>query len=166
MCRTMDTHKPIRRTGTARRSIFGPVDREQLQMEYQAALRSDLEDACHRWGYDFLLDKPLENSHLQWEGLPDTTVPRFYRSCSLGLGHAEGQRAAEAAVKPKEGGRVGLPQRERETSPCSPERCPASQEDLEKTPGENTGLKRRQTNLTDFYQAKRRVVGMPRKSGE
>ncbi|XP_034389191.1 cyclin-dependent kinase inhibitor 1 isoform X2 [Cyclopterus lumpus] len=161
----MDTHKPILRTGTARRNLFGPVDREQLQMEYQAIIRSDLEEACNRWGFDFLLDKPLENSNFQWEGIPDTKVPLFYRSAMLGLGYAEGQRAAEAAVKPKEGGRVELPEREKENTPCSPERCTVNQDN---TPGrrEDTGLKRRQTNLTDFYQAKRRVVGMPRKSGE
>ncbi|XP_068449453.1 cyclin-dependent kinase inhibitor 1 isoform X2 [Clinocottus analis] len=164
----MATQKPILRTGTARRNLFGPVDGEQLQMEYQAALQSDLEEACHRWGFDFLSDKPLENSNFQWEDIPDTKVPLLYRACVLGLGHAEGQRAAEASVKPEEGGRVGQPQREKENIQCSTERCTVNQENLDETPGrrESTGLKRRQTNLTDFYQAKRRVVGMPRKSGE
>ncbi|XP_075967144.1 cyclin-dependent kinase inhibitor 1 isoform X1 [Anarhichas minor] len=167
MCRTMATHKPILsppRTGSARRNLFGPVDREQLQADYQAALQSGLEEARHRWGFDFLSDTPLENSGFQWEAIPGATVPLLYRSCVLGLGHAEGERAAEATVQPEDGGRVAL----KENIPCSPERCALNQEKLEKTPGggENTGLKRKQTNITDFYQAKRRVVGMPRKSGE
>ncbi|XP_054473448.1 cyclin-dependent kinase inhibitor 1 isoform X2 [Anoplopoma fimbria] len=167
----MATHKRILgapRNGPVRRNLFGPVDREQLQMDYQAALRRDLEEACHRWGFDFRSDKPLENSDFQWEKVQESKVPLLYRSCLLGPGHAEGPRVAEAAVQPREGGRVGLPQSEKENIPCSPERCALSQENLEKTPGrgENTGLKRKQTNITDFYQAKRRVVGMPRKSGE
>lgn len=156
--------------GPARRNLFGPVDREQLQAEYQAALRKDLDEASKRWGFDFISDKPLESSDFQWEGIPGTKVPLLYRSCMHGLGQAAGgQRAEEAAVKPKAGGRVGSLQREKENIPMSPERCAFNNlENLEKTPKkrENSGLKRKQTNITDFYQAKRRVVGMPRKSGE
>ncbi|XP_041673051.1 cyclin-dependent kinase inhibitor 1 isoform X2 [Cheilinus undulatus] len=149
--------------GPARRVLFGPVDREQLQMEYQAALRKDLDEASQRWGFDFMSDKPLESSDFQWEGIPGTKVPLLYRSCMLGLGQTGGQRATA------KGGKVGSSQREKENIPRSPERCAALDlGKLEKTPEkrENRGLKRKQTNITDFYQAKRRVVGMPRKSGQ
>ncbi|XP_051271872.1 cyclin-dependent kinase inhibitor 1 isoform X1 [Dicentrarchus labrax] len=170
MCRIMATHKRILRAlrrGPARRNLFGPVDREQLHVEYQAALQKDLEEASRRWGFDFISDKPLESDDFKWEGVPGAKVPLLYRSCMHDLGQAGGQRAAEAAVKPK-GGRVGSPQSEKENIPCSPERCENDLENLEKTPErrENTGLKRKQTNITDFYQAKRRVVWMPPKSGE
>ncbi|XP_044021858.1 cyclin-dependent kinase inhibitor 1 isoform X2 [Siniperca chuatsi] len=150
-------------SGPARRNLFGPVDREELQTEYQAALRKDLEEASQRWGFDFISDKPLESSNFQWEGIPGAKVPLLYRSCMLGLGQADGRRA----VTPK-GGRVGSPQSEKENTPCTPERCALNLENLEKTPErrEITGLKRKQTNITDFYQTKRRVVWMPRKSGE
>ncbi|XP_022058829.1 cyclin-dependent kinase inhibitor 1 isoform X1 [Acanthochromis polyacanthus] len=170
MCRTMATHKRILSAlgnGQARRNLFGPVDREQLQAEYQAALRKDLEEASKRWGFDFMSDKPLEGSDFQWEGIPGNGVPLLYRSCMLGLGKTEGKRAAEKTVSARRG-RVGPPQSEKENIPQTPEKCKLSLDNLEKTPdrGENTGLKRKQTNLTDFYQAKRRVVWMPRKSGE
>ncbi|XP_042353372.1 cyclin-dependent kinase inhibitor 1 isoform X2 [Plectropomus leopardus] len=166
----MATHKRILSAlanGPARRNLFGPVDREQLQAEYQAALRKDLDEACQRWGFDFFSDKPLERSDFQWEGIPGTKVPLLYRSCMLSVGHAGGQRAAEATVKPK-GGRASSIQSEKENIPTSRQRCALNVENLEKTPEkrESTGLKRKQTNITDFYQAKRRVVGMPRKSGE
>ncbi|XP_010754077.2 cyclin-dependent kinase inhibitor 1 isoform X2 [Larimichthys crocea] len=164
----MSTHKRILRTlgnGPARRNLFGPVDREQLQADYQAILRKDLEEASTRWGFDFRLDKPLESSEFQWEGIPSAKVPLLYRSCMFGLGQEKDQRVTEAAVTPKRRRVEPPPRREKENIPCSPERCEL---DLEKTPekGENTGLKRKQTNITDFYQAKRRVVWMPRKSGE
>lgn len=163
----MASHKRILSAlgnGPARRNLFGPVDREQLQVEYQAALQKDLEEASNRWGFDFISDKPLESSDFQWEGIPGTKVPLLYRSCMLDRGQTEGQVVPVERVTPK-GGRVGQPRREKENIPCSPDK---RARDVEKTPEkrENTGLKRKQTNITDFYQAKRRVVGMPRKSGE
>lgn len=166
----MAPHKRILSTlgnGPARRNLFGPVDREQLQIDYQAALQKELEEASQRWGFDFISEKPLEGSEFQWEGIPGTKVPLLYRSCMLSQGQAGGQRAAEEAVTPSDEW-VGSPQSDKENIPTNPERCALSLENLEKTPEkrESTGLKRKQTNITDFYQAKRRVVGMPRKSGQ
>ncbi|XP_067361662.1 cyclin-dependent kinase inhibitor 1 isoform X1 [Channa argus] len=170
MSRTMATHGRILsvlKKGPARRNLFGPVDREQLQVEYQNALQKDLEEASQRWGFDFILDKPLESSDFQWEGISGTKVPLLYRSHVLYRGDAKGQRVAEATVNPTQG-RAETSQSEKENVPHTPERCLLNLENLEKTPekGENAGVKRKQTNLTDFYQAKRRVVWMPRKSGE
>ncbi|KAM7005918.1 cyclin-dependent kinase inhibitor 1 isoform 2-T2 [Tautogolabrus adspersus] len=164
----MASHKILSTRGNrpARRALFGPVDHKQLQIECQAALRKDLEEASNRWGFDFLSDKPLDSSDFQWEGIPGTKVPLLYRSCTFGLGQAGGRRVA--AVSPK-GGKVGSSQNDKENIPRTPERCAELKLDkLEKTPkrGGNTGLKRKQTNITDFYQAKRRVVGQPWKSGE
>lgn len=113
------------------------------------ALRKDLDEASQRWGFDFISDKPLDSSDFQWEGVPGTKVPLLYRSSMLGMGHAEGRRAEEVKVPPK-GGRVGPPKREKENIPLSPEKYSLDLENLEKTPEkrENTGLKRKQTNIT------------------
>ncbi|KAM9859476.1 cyclin-dependent kinase inhibitor 1 [Aulostomus maculatus] len=169
MCRIMASHKRILNSlgnGPTRRNLFGPVDREQLQVEYHAALRKDLEEASQRWGFDFTLDKPLESSDFQWERVPGTNFPLLYRSCMLGLRPAEAPRVAEVKPRDSKGGRVGLSLNDKENIP--EEGCALKVENLEKTlvKRENTGIKRKQTNITDFYQAKRRVVGMPRKSGE
>ncbi|XP_020497735.1 cyclin-dependent kinase inhibitor 1 [Labrus bergylta] len=168
MCRIMASHKILstQGNGPTRRALFGPVDHEQLQREYQAALRKDLEEASHRWGFDFLSDKPLDSSDFQWEGIPGTKVPLLYRSCMYGLGQAGGRRVAAVALK---GGKMGSSENDKENIPRTPERCAKlNLEKVEKMPkrGGNRGLKRKQTNLTDFYQAKKRVVGMQRKSGE
>lgn len=153
-CRTMASHKRILSTlgnGPARRNLFGPVDREQLQEEYQAALRRDLEEASIRWGFDFILEKPLESSDFQWEGIPGTKVPLLYRSCMLDRGQPE--RAAEAAPTPK-GGRVEPLQSEKENVPCLPERCALKLENVEKMESAEERaerervLKRKQTNIT------------------
>uniref|UniRef100_UPI0037E994ED cyclin-dependent kinase inhibitor 1 n=1 Tax=Semicossyphus pulcher TaxID=241346 RepID=UPI0037E994ED len=162
----MTSHKRILSSlgnGPTRRNLFGPVDHKQLQVEYQAALRKDLEEASKRWGFDFISDKPLDSSDFQWEAVPGTKVPLLYRPCMLGLGKAGGQRSAVAAPTPK-AGKVYIG---KENIPRMPEKR-AALEKQEKTPQkrENRGLKRKQTNITDFYQAKKRVVWMPCKSDE
>ncbi|XP_054881437.1 cyclin-dependent kinase inhibitor 1 isoform X2 [Poeciliopsis prolifica] len=159
----MAPHKPVLSSQTgnrrARRNLFGPVDRAQLQVEYQAALRKDLDEASRRWGFDFKLDRPVEGSDFQWEGIPECGVPLLYRPCVLaqGLRLTGGTGGAGGAVQTK------AARLEKENIPLTPEKW-----NLEKTPekGDNAALKRKQTNITDFYQAKRRVVWMPRKSGE
>ncbi|XP_057702286.1 cyclin-dependent kinase inhibitor 1 isoform X2 [Corythoichthys intestinalis] len=147
--------------GPTRRSLFGPVDREQLQADYQDALRRDLEDASRRWSFDFVSDQPLASGHFQWEGVPVATVPLLYRTRMLGK--AVDQRVTEVTVSHKRS-RTASSECEKENVPESkPDKCSFN---MEKTPKkkENTGLKRKQTNITDFYQAKRRVVGMSLKS--
>lgn len=142
----MASHKRILATlgnGPVRRNLFGPVDREQLQVDYQAALRKDLEDASNRWGFDFISDKPMENSDFLWKGVSGSKVPLLYRSCTLAP--QQPQRAAQPKVS-----RVSSSSNEKENIPCSPERCPLGIGSLEKTPEkrESTGLKRKQTNIT------------------
>ncbi|XP_061584477.1 cyclin-dependent kinase inhibitor 1 isoform X2 [Cololabis saira] len=164
----MSTHTTILRTrgrnGPVRRNLFGPVDREQLQLEYQAALHKDLQEASQRWGFDFISDKPLESSDFKWEGIPGTKVPVLYRSCKPGVEPSDSKRAAGAMVPGRK--RMESPQSEKENIPHTPEKRAINLESWQRTPeqGENRALKRKQTNITDFYQAKRRIVWMPLKS--
>ncbi|XP_019942060.1 LOW QUALITY PROTEIN: cyclin-dependent kinase inhibitor 1 [Paralichthys olivaceus] len=158
MCRIMAAHKCILSStvkGSARRNLFGALDREQLQVDYQAALRKDLEEASRRWGFDFMSNKPLESSDFQWKAIPGTKVPMLYRSCH--------QRQKK---RPREQGQPL--QNDKENVPSLPNRCALNLKNFEKSPEkiEKAGAKRKQTNLTDFYQTKRRVVWMPHKSGE
>ncbi|XP_055725463.1 cyclin-dependent kinase inhibitor 1-like isoform X2 [Salvelinus fontinalis] len=171
MCRTRTTMASRKRIlsslgkGPARRNLFGPVDHEQLQQEYQNALRRDLEDACHRWGFDFLSEKPLAGGDFQWEGVLGTKLPLLYQPCLLGQGEAQREGGLTAITG---GVRAGPLHRGKENIPCTPEKCGANHQNLEKTPDkkENTNPKTKQTNLTDFYQAKKRVVGTQCKSGQ
>lgn len=142
------------RKGPVRRNLFGPVDSEQLQRDYKAALHKDLEEASSRWSFDFIRDQPLENGDYQWEGVPGTKVPLLYRSCVADEGAPE--RPAEAAKEP-EVEKVEVAQSENESEsekennvPGSPRRRAVNLLKLEKTPekGERGGLKRKQTNIT------------------
>ncbi|XP_064823286.1 cyclin-dependent kinase inhibitor 1B-like [Oncorhynchus masou masou] len=151
MCRTrttMDSYKWILSSlgkGPARRNLFGPVDHEQLQQEYQNALRRDLEDACCRWGFDFLSEKPLAGGDFQWEGVLSTKLPLLYQPCLLGQGEAQREGGLVAIT-----GRVraGPLHRGKENIPCTPEKCVANHQNLEKTPDKKENTNHNENRLT------------------
>ncbi|XP_067906722.1 cyclin-dependent kinase inhibitor 1B-like isoform X2 [Heterodontus francisci] len=62
-----------------RRNLFGPVDHEQLQQDFQHLLRANIEAAGQKWNYDFGREVPSEGT-LEWEELKCQDVPAFYRS--------------------------------------------------------------------------------------
>ncbi|KAK1800110.1 hypothetical protein P4O66_006587 [Electrophorus voltai] len=166
MCIHMAVHRQILESlgnGTACRNLFGPVDREQLQVEYKDALQKDIEDASRRWGFDFVLEKPLEGGDFQWEGVSGACMPALYHACAVG--DMSWQREVESTAVTTCGAepRLGQSAGGKENVPRSPERHISS---LEKTPEKTHMPKRKQTNITDFYQAKRRIVATPRKSGQ
>ncbi|KAJ7999105.1 hypothetical protein DPEC_G00211960 [Dallia pectoralis] len=174
MCRTRKTmsgHKSILnsvRKSPARRNLFGSVDHEQLKQEYQDTLSRDLKVACQRWGFDFRSDKPLAEGDFQWEMVPKSDVPLVY--CPDVVGQGEEAQRVGGQEDSAEMVWVGRPC-DRENIYCTPDKYRVSPHNLEKTldKEENVNencLKRKQTNLTDFYQAQKRVVGMPRKSGQ
>lgn len=151
--------------GPVQRNLFGPVDHEQLQQEFQNILHKDLEDASRRWSFDFLLEKPLSEGDFQWEGVPGTSMPLIYSQNRVDKNQVEVQRIERSSKVVRESPSSSG----KENIPCSPKRYrPKITLDKEKTPekNENNTLKRKQTNITDFYSAKRRVVGTQRKSGQ
>ncbi|XP_041942183.1 cyclin-dependent kinase inhibitor 1D isoform X2 [Alosa alosa] len=63
-----------------RRNLFGPVDHQQLEQEFQRLLCMTVDTATRRWDFDFLSDRPSPGSTLQWEELRCQDVPAFYHS--------------------------------------------------------------------------------------
>ncbi|XP_076123573.1 cyclin-dependent kinase inhibitor 1 isoform X1 [Alosa pseudoharengus] len=178
MCRTMSFHKRVLRSlgnGSARRNLFGPVDRNQLQQDYHTALKQDLEEASRRWGFNFLTEEPLDNADFLWEGVSGAKVPLVYRSSKRSnvTDFSALSTSLEAGVSMESASAETMrstSQSSKENVPGTPERHPNNLKILERTPVKNDAssnkLKRKQSNITDFYQAKRRVVGTPRKSGQ
>lgn len=71
------------KAGPVRRNLFGPVDHQQLQQDFQRLLRMSVEVANKRWNFDFQRDRPGEGASIQWVELRCQDVPAFYRSCSV-----------------------------------------------------------------------------------
>ncbi|XP_075617078.1 cyclin-dependent kinase inhibitor 1 isoform X1 [Balearica regulorum gibbericeps] len=134
------------KTTHARRNLFGPVDHEQLQRDFQHMLRNGIEGAQQKWNFDFLRDTPAEGL-LQWEELEGHEVPAFYHSCVVGdawrpLQHLDGPLGRED--KSHHFARVALTEKHKTSKKTGGKRI------LE-------GNKQRQTSLTDCYSAKKRV---------
>nr|XP_047910494.1 cyclin-dependent kinase inhibitor 1 [Anser cygnoides]XP_047910495.1 cyclin-dependent kinase inhibitor 1 [Anser cygnoides]XP_047910496.1 cyclin-dependent kinase inhibitor 1 [Anser cygnoides]XP_047910497.1 cyclin-dependent kinase inhibitor 1 [Anser cygnoides]XP_047910498.1 cyclin-dependent kinase inhibitor 1 [Anser cygnoides]XP_047910499.1 cyclin-dependent kinase inhibitor 1 [Anser cygnoides] len=126
------------------RNLFGPVDHDQLQNDFEDLLRQHLEEAQHRWNFNFETETPLEG-HFKWERVllaeqPSQEVLSLGKATSSesrsSLAHKVpskdrlGGSHAEASQQSSEVGRAGSPQH----------------------------LKRGQTSIKDFYSSKRRVV--------
>uniref|UniRef100_A0A674GD61 Serine and arginine rich splicing factor 3 n=1 Tax=Taeniopygia guttata TaxID=59729 RepID=A0A674GD61_TAEGU len=48
------------------RNLFGPVDHEQLQRDFEDKIKQELEEAQHRWNFNFETETPLEGP-FKWE---------------------------------------------------------------------------------------------------
>ncbi|XP_074859311.1 uncharacterized protein LOC142017876 [Carettochelys insculpta] len=129
-----------------RRNLFGPVDHEQLQQDFQHMLRSSIEGAQKKWNFDFLQDMPAEGL-LQWEELQSRDVPAFYHSCVVG--------EARKPLKPLNQGIVKEVKGHNFATVTLTENPKVTKKMLGKK--NQAGKKRRQTSLTDYYSAKKQV---------
>ncbi|CAG5957728.1 unnamed protein product [Menidia menidia] len=73
-----DPRLPEHPKPSACKSLFGPVDHEELKKDFNAHLRELEEAAAARWDFDFANDQPLANGRLQWELVEHSSVPDFY----------------------------------------------------------------------------------------
>ncbi|XP_067387698.1 cyclin-dependent kinase inhibitor 1 isoform X2 [Emydura macquarii macquarii] len=138
----------IRHTPCSRklcRNLFGLVDHEQLQNEFQDLIRRHLEEAQHRWNFDFETETPLEGK-FKWEKVLYTDVSSpdlLSRSRDNGGEKNQSSPALKSSTKALN---VALSS---EAVRQGSESCQA------RSPQH---LKRKQTSIKDFYSSKRRIV--------
>ncbi|XP_077190457.1 cyclin-dependent kinase inhibitor 1 isoform X2 [Paroedura picta] len=122
------------------RNLFGPVDHEQLQNDFQSLMKAEWEEARCKWNFDFETETPLEGDY-KWEK----------------VSHVEELAPQELLSHSKENSCVGVKSRsspvllKRHAKTDNPE--PGSFE-VESS----RHLKRKQTTIKDFYSSKRRTV--------
>ncbi|XP_074130409.1 cyclin-dependent kinase inhibitor 1C [Sminthopsis crassicaudata] len=71
---------PVEASAGVCRTLFGPVDHEELGRELVGKLAEISAEDERRWDYSFQHDRPLAGpGRLQWQEVDDHTVPAFYR---------------------------------------------------------------------------------------
>lgn len=74
---------PIRRRESVCRSLFGPVDHDQLRRDLEQKLKEITEQDSRRWNFNFQTETPLPGS-FQWEEIPaDCTASLYQESTTL-----------------------------------------------------------------------------------
>uniref|UniRef100_A0A1A8BHB8 Cyclin-dependent kinase inhibitor domain-containing protein n=1 Tax=Nothobranchius kadleci TaxID=1051664 RepID=A0A1A8BHB8_NOTKA len=142
------------KVGPVRRNLFGPVDHEQLQQDFQRLLHMTVEVASKRWGFDFQEDRPGEGADMEWVELECKDVPKFYRS-----------RVVRPVVRKTKGPRrmsssSSSSSSSGEGSPISSSSSGSGDEYLEVTTRGRYSIqrleKRKQAAITDFFKVKKR----------
>lgn len=85
---------PLHARTSVCRSLFGPVDHDELNREMKSKLREMSERDQRRWNFNFEADAPLAGSY-QWEESPGNTTPGFYQD-SIQVGKT---RTVATAIK-------------------------------------------------------------------
>ncbi|XP_053545933.1 cyclin-dependent kinase inhibitor 1B [Bombina bombina] len=64
------------------RSLFGPIDHDELRSELKRQLKEIQATDCQRWNFDFEAGTPLKGT-FSWEPLESKEMPSFYRESRL-----------------------------------------------------------------------------------
>ncbi|MEE6482762.1 hypothetical protein FKM82_013331 [Ascaphus truei] len=64
------------------RSLFGPIDHDELRSELKRQLKEIQASDCERWNFDFEAGNPLKGTFC-WEPLESKEMPSFYRESRL-----------------------------------------------------------------------------------
>ncbi|KAJ1131782.1 hypothetical protein NDU88_010115 [Pleurodeles waltl] len=107
---------PISRVGIvpprgACRSLFGPIDHEELRGELKRQLKEIQARDCQRWNFDFQADTPLRGTYC-WEAQESRDVPTFYRETPTEESRKEngsGRASPVAVAKKGSGARAVVP---------------------------------------------------------
>lgn len=146
----------LKRAGPVRRNLFGPVDHQQLQRDFQRLLCMGVEAANQRWDFDFRNDVPREGSGVEWEELRCQDVPMFYRSGTVVKAKAQRRGSMSSSYSSNSTSSSS----DSEGSPNSSSSSGSGEEYLEVTTRGRYRLKRlgkhKQSTITDFFMVKKR----------
>ncbi|XP_036373803.1 cyclin-dependent kinase inhibitor 1B-like [Megalops cyprinoides] len=63
---------------SARRSLFGSVDHEELKKDLKGQLEGMEDASSAKWNFDFANNKPLSNGRFEWQVVDSKDLPEFY----------------------------------------------------------------------------------------
>lgn len=76
----MDNRPPDQPKPSACRSLFGPVDHEELKRELKGHLMAMEKASTESWNFDFSSFTPLPHGRYLWSPVDSTDLPGFYSS--------------------------------------------------------------------------------------
>lgn len=117
-----------RRRESVRRSLFGPVDHEQLRRDLKLKLREIAEQDSRRWNFNFQTDMPLPG-RFEWEETPADCTAAFYQESALLRDPVSSSNAEpdDDRLSDREGnaGSPGTDQENCSSISNTPNKCPA-----------------------------------------
>ncbi|XP_074490059.1 uncharacterized protein LOC141766798 [Sebastes fasciatus] len=72
---------PLHRRTSVCRSLFGPVDHDELNREMKVKLREISDRDQQRWNFNFEENTPLLDGDYEWEEVSVDKTPVFYQDC-------------------------------------------------------------------------------------
>ncbi|XP_072237301.1 cyclin dependent kinase inhibitor 1Ca [Leuresthes tenuis] len=146
----------IRRRESVCRSLFGPVDHEQLRQDFKLKLWENTEQDSRRWNFNFQSETPLPG-RFHWEEIPANCTAAFYLE-SAQTNHAVSSPKTEDNDRACE-----------ESAEIDRENCSSISNKL-KCPAEVTPVRRKRSllkqaakpktnaRITDFFAKRRRTT--------
>lgn len=90
---------PLHARTSVCRSLFGPVDHDELNREMDAKLREISDRDRRRWNFNFESDAPVESGQYEWEATPAEESPAFYRDATQNARSRVGASCPPTPVK-------------------------------------------------------------------
>lgn len=125
---------PIGRRESVCRSLFGPVDHDQLRRELKLRLKEITEQDSHRWNFNFQTETPL-SGRFQWEEVPANCAASFYQEVTP-------PRDDVCTSSTEDGDTLGSRE---DSSGADRENCSRISNTLSKCPAEVTPVRRKRT---------------------
>ncbi|XP_067455070.1 cyclin dependent kinase inhibitor 1Ca [Thunnus thynnus] len=144
---------PIRRRESVCRSLFGPVDHDQLRRDLKLKLKEITEQDSRRWNFNFQTDTPLPG-RFQWEEIPAHCAAALYQESE------ELQDAAVCSPDTEGDDRLGAATNQENCSSISnTPKCPAEVTPVRRKRRLSKPAVKPRSNarITDFFVKRRRT---------
>ncbi|KAM9366882.1 cyclin dependent kinase inhibitor 1Ca [Symphorus nematophorus] len=152
----------MKRRESVCRSLFGPVDHDQLRRDLKQRLKEINEQDSRRWNFNFETDTPLPG-RFQWEEVPADCAAALYQES------AQLKNCSSITEEEEEDGRLSDREEDSEGADQDQENC-SSISNTRKCPAEVTPVRRKRTHskqaakprnnarITDFFAKRRRTT--------
>ncbi|KAM3921051.1 cyclin-dependent kinase inhibitor 1B-like [Leptodactylus fuscus] len=151
------------------RSLFGPIDHDELKSELKRQLKEIQASDCQRWNFDFEAGTPLKGTFF-WEPLESKEMPSFYRESRLcpasatPLSRQSSSRLSVPTVDTREESPAETVQQSKE---CAKEnadkavkKCQAVKGPTKTSTNTTSSLLRKReisTSITDYFPKRKRI---------